>query len=179
MDQCQLQHKVERSRSVAYEHVLESKRIRIIEASVGLFTLLGLLAFAYLAINVARMKVFNTNRYKISAEFDNISGLKIGAPVEIAGVQIGDVDDITLNDTSAKVILSIQSSVPLRSDDIASVRTKGIIGDKYVKISPGASQKPVAGGSELRDTESTVDLEDILGKLIHRMDAPKEEAAEK
>jgi len=149
----------------------ETKKAFIIEVCVGIFALVGILALSYLAVNVARMKIFRINRYHINASFDNISGLKIGAPVEIAGVQIGEVDRIMLSGVNAEVILSIHSDVPIRSDDIASIRTKGIIGDKYVKISPGASDKNVTSGEVLRDTESTVDLEDILGKLIHRMES--------
>ena len=140
------------------------------EFVVGVFTILGVGAFAYLAVNIAGMKLFKSGYYSVKAEFDNISGLKLGAPVEIAGVSIGEVENISLDKTSAVVSLSIYDTVKLREDDIASIRTKGIIGDKYVKISPGSSEKDIAKGQNIRDTESTVDLEDVIGKLIHRME---------
>lgn len=141
-----------------------------IEFMVGLFTIIGLLAFSYLAINIAKMKLFNTDQYEVTAQFDNISGLEHGARVEIAGVQVGEVSRITLKDTSALVTMSIDKDVKLRDDDVAAIRTKGIIGDRYVKIVPGSSEATVKNEGEIVDTESAVEFEEIIGKFIHKMD---------
>ncbi len=151
------------------EHRLKRKSLTT-EFYVGLFALLGLLAFAYLAINIAGMKLLATNLYELTAEFDDVSGLEAGAPVEIAGVQIGEVWKIVLDSTTAKVSFRIFNDVELREDDIATIRTKGIIGDKYVKIVPGGSDEVIAKGGELTETESAVDFEDIIGKIVHRLE---------
>lgn len=140
------------------------------EFLVGLFAIAGVACFAYLAVGIANMSFLDTGTYEVTAEFDNISGLENGAPVEIAGVPVGSVKGIRLNDTLAFVSLSIREDVPLRADDIASIRTKGIIGDRYVRISPGASETKLTSGGVLRDTESTVDIEEVIGKIIHKME---------
>jgi phospholipid/cholesterol/gamma-HCH transport system substrate-binding protein len=147
------------------------KRTFTTEFWVGVFALLGCLSFAYLSINLANMKLTNAGYYQVQAEFANISGLKVGAPVEIAGVQVGEISDISLKNTDAVVTLQIKNGVKLRDDDIAQVRTKGIIGDKYLKISPGGSQENIPAGGELSETESSVEFEDVLGKLIHKMES--------
>ena len=141
-----------------------------IEFFVGLFMLIGVGCLAYLAVSVAGMRIFDSGHYEVIAEFDNVSGLEPGAPVEIAGVPIGEVRKITLSETNASVSLRIRDDVPIRADDIASIRTKGIIGDRYIRISPGASTETIKSGQSLRDTESAVDIEEIVGKLIHRME---------
>jgi len=141
----------------------------MIEFLVGVFTIIGSLSFAYLAVNIAQIKFFSSGGKQIKAEFSNVSGLKGGAPVEIAGVQVGDVGRIELSGTSAVLTLNIEDGVQLREDDIASIRTKGIIGDRYVKIIPGNSDKMIEPGHSIGDTESAVDLEEIIGKLIHQM----------
>lgn len=145
------------------------KKSYLIEFLVGLFTIGGVLCFAYLAVNIAQMRILNTGFHSIFAEFSNVSGLKEGAPVEIAGVQVGEVLKIDLKGTSAIITMNIRDGVEIRDDDIASIRTKGIIGDRYVKILPGSSDSAVKPGGTVGDTESAVDLEEILGKLIHQM----------
>lgn len=140
------------------------------EFVVGLFVLVGILCFAYLSINLAGMRMFKRDGYTVTAKFDNISGLMIGAPVEIAGVKVGEVSKIALDKTSALVTLEINRGVQIRDDDIASIRTKGIIGEKYIKVVPGGSDEVVPSGGRLSDTESAVDLEEIIGKVIHRME---------
>lgn len=147
------------------------KRSFTAEFWVGIFTILGCLCFAYLAINLASIRLTNSGYYSVSAVFSNVAGLKKGAPVEIAGVQVGDVQRIDLEDTYAKVTLQIRNEIPLRDDDIAQIRTKGIIGDKYVKLSPGGSPDHIEAGGVLTETESAVEFEDILGKFIHSLDA--------
>ena len=145
------------------------KKGMMVEFLVGLFTIFGSLCFAYLAVNIAQIKFFRSGGKTIKAEFSNVSGLKGGAPVEIAGVQVGEVSKIELSGTSAVLTLDIADGVNLRDDDIASIRTKGIIGDRYVKIIPGNSEKYIEAGHSIGDTESAVDLEEIIGKLIHQM----------
>ncbi|MCC6932797.1 MAG: outer membrane lipid asymmetry maintenance protein MlaD [Deltaproteobacteria bacterium] len=141
-----------------------------VEFLVGIFVIIGCLCFAYLAINIARMRLIQTNIYQLTAQFDNISGLTVGAGVEIAGVSIGEVSAIKLSKTNALVTMDINNDVVIRDDDIAAVRTKGIIGEKFVKIIPGGSDTHIKNGDSISDTESTVEFEEIIGKFIHRME---------
>ena len=142
-----------------------------VEFWVGVFALCGVGCFAYLALNIANIRLSNTGYYDITAEFDSVSGLKVGAPVEIAGVEIGEVSNISLDSTSALITLQIEDGVKLRDDDIAAIRTKGIIGDRYIKIVPGGSQIILGQGKKLADTESAVEFEEIIGKLIHKFES--------
>lgn len=161
--------KVETPNKKTQESFPIPKRGFMLEFLVGIFTIMGSLCFAYLAVNIAQIKFFRSGGKQIKAEFSNVSGLKSGAPVEIAGVQVGEVSKIALSGTSALLTLDIEDGVELRDDDIASIRTKGIIGDRYVKIIPGNSDKLIGAGQSIGDTESAVDLEEIIGKLIHQM----------
>jgi phospholipid/cholesterol/gamma-HCH transport system substrate-binding protein len=142
-----------------------------IEFWVGLFAIAGIACFSYLAINIGGMRISSAGFYKISAQFVNVAGLKVGSTVEIAGVEIGQVANVQLNSTEAVVTMEIRDEIQIRDDDIAQIRTKGIIGDKYVKISPGGSEDLLLPGGELSDTESAVEFEDIIGKFIHSIES--------
>ena len=139
------------------------------EFFVGLFALIGCACFAYLAINIAGMKFLDAGYYNVTAEFDNISGLDKGSSVEIAGVPVGDVTSIALDGTSALITMRVREDVALRDDDIAAIRTKGIIGEKFIKISPGASEDNIAPGGRISDTDSVMEFEEVIGKLIHSL----------
>lgn len=140
-----------------------------LEFFVGLLALCGVLAFAYLAVGLGGATWFSNNSYNIYAEFDNVSGLQTGASVEVGGVPVGSVSAITLKDPQAIVTLSLKKDFKLHTDDVASIRTKGIIGDRYVKISRGAAAESFNAGETITDTESVVDIEDLIGKLVHNM----------
>ena len=127
---------------------IPSRRFNL-ELWVGLFSIVSLAAMAYLCINLGGMRLWSNDNYTVYAEFDNVSGLKFGASVEIAGVPIGEVSEITLKDPYALVKMSINKNVRLKDDDIASIRTKGIIGDRYVKISRGGSDTEIQDGKTI------------------------------
>ena len=151
------------------------------EFFVGLFTIVTVAAAGYLAMGLGELKLFGSSSYDIIAEFDNVSGLQYGASVEVAGVPIGVVSAITLQDPAALVTLSIHNGIQIRDDDIASIRTKGIIGDRYVKVSRGASDTFIPVGGRMVETESVVDIEDIIGKIVHSLsgDDKEEKTADK
>ena len=138
------------------------------EFIVGLFMVAGFLSFAYLSSQMGEFSVFSLERnYQIEAEFDNVSGLKVGATVEIAGVTIGKVSKISLGEGDlAKVILLINRDVKVTADAIASIRTQGLIGDKYVKIIQGGDEELLADGGVIFDTESSIDIEELVSKYI-------------
>ena len=139
-----------------------------IEFSVGIFLLVGLLCFSYLAIRVGGVGWFEEDSYRVKARFGSISGLKEGAPVEIAGVKVGKVDNIHLDngEYEAVVELSLAKDVKLQSDTIASIRTAGIIGDRFVNIKPGGSDEIIPPGGTIIDTESAISLEELISKYI-------------
>lgn len=146
-----------------------------VEFIVGIFSLFSLAALAYLSVNLGGLDFNSSSKYQLSAEFNDVSGLQSGASVEIAGVQIGEVTDIVLNDSQAVVQMKINKTVKIQDDDIALIRTKGIIGDRYVKISRGASEDYLEPGDTLFETEDVVDIEDIIGKLVHNFTGDKNE----
>jgi phospholipid/cholesterol/gamma-HCH transport system substrate-binding protein len=136
---------------------------------VGIFGLLGLAALAYLSLSLGHVELFNPRGYLIYANFDNISGLKTGDSVDIAGVKVGQVASIGLQNDRAHVGLRINDGVKIDDEAIAAIRTLGIIGDKYVSISLGPGEKFLAGGDTLRQTESAFVLEDAIGQLINNI----------
>ena len=138
-----------------------------LELVVGIFVLVGLTCLAYLAIHLGKIEVWGSG-YQVTATFDNISGLKVGAAVEVAGVNVGRVDSIQLTPGDrANLVMKLEPGLKLRDDAIASIRTKGIIGDKYVKLSPGNGDKLIPPGGKIHDTESAVEWEELLSKFIH------------
>jgi phospholipid/cholesterol/gamma-HCH transport system substrate-binding protein len=148
-----------------------------LEFVVGVFLALGVLCLAFLSVKVARKDFFTSEGYEVQAVFSNCSGLRRGSPVMIAGVQIGQVKQISLQDYEAKVKMVLQSNVAIQKDAIASIKTKGLIGEKYIEISPGAADEKVAPGGIIRDTEPALDMEGLISKFVHgNVSRPTEEA---
>ncbi len=137
-----------------------------VEFAVGIFVLLGLLSLAYLSIQLGRLEIMGRGYYVIEAQFERAGGIRTGASVEIAGVEVGKVKSVRLEKYQAVVSMLISKDVKIQEDAIASIRTKGIIGEKFVQITPGASDKIIADKGKIRETESAIDLEDLLSKYI-------------
>jgi phospholipid/cholesterol/gamma-HCH transport system substrate-binding protein len=138
-----------------------------LELIVGVFVLIGIAALAYLAIKLGKLEVIGGNQREIQAIFDSVAGLKAGAPVEVAGVQVGQVKRIGLEGDQALVVMAIDPKVKVYKDAIAAIKTRGLIGDKYVALSPGGAEPELRAGEKIRDTESGVDLEAVIGEFIH------------
>jgi len=143
------------------------KKINL-ELVVGLFIIAGFICFIYLSLQLGEFSVFAGDRsYTLSAEFDSVSGLKTGATIEIAGVNVGRVSIVTLGQNErAHVEMQVDKGVPVSEDAIASVRTQGIIGDKYLRISQGGSEVMLKDGGRINETESAIDLEEMVSKYI-------------
>jgi phospholipid/cholesterol/gamma-HCH transport system substrate-binding protein len=139
-----------------------------LEMIVGLFLLAGFASFSWIAIKMGDIKFFMEESYPVTARFISISGLKEGAVVELAGVKVGKVSSISLDSSEyeAVVKLDISDEVRLQDDSIASIRTAGIIGDRYIKLTPGGSEEDLAPGGELVETESSISLEELVSKYI-------------
>jgi phospholipid/cholesterol/gamma-HCH transport system substrate-binding protein len=142
------------------------------EMIVGLFMLAGFLAFGYISLQMGEFSIFDLQRnYGLEAEFDNVSGLKVGAAVEIAGVSVGKVSKIELGEQGlARVGILINQGVKISADAIASIRTQGLIGDKYIKIIQGADEEMLADGDAIFDTQSSIDFEALVSKYIFESD---------
>jgi len=139
-----------------------------VETVVGVFMVFGFLCFAWLSIKLGDVNFFGSGTYPLHARFGSIAGLKAGAVVEIAGVQVGKVTDIALSqdDYEAMVEMGIEKGVQITEDSIASIRTAGIIGDRYVNISPGGVPNYLGPGGEIVETESAINLEELISKYI-------------
>lgn len=136
------------------------------ETSVGIFVLIGLACVAYITFRLGNLEILAEDSYYVNARFLSVAGLKPGASVDVAGVQIGTVDSIKLDtdEMVAVVQMKIKSSVPLSTDVIASIRTSGLIGDKYIKLEPGGMPDKLKNGDSIEETESAIDLESLISK---------------
>lgn len=137
-----------------------------VEIAVGLFVLVGIAALGYLSVKLGKVEIFGPRGYEVYALFPSVGGLKNGATVEIAGVPIGRVDSIALAEYQARVTMLVNRKVKLTDDSIVSIKTKGLIGEKFVQISPGGSDKVVPPGGRLREVEAPVDFEELISKFI-------------
>jgi len=144
-------------------------RIRTLEIGVGLFLLAGVLAMLLLSLRVSGLTVGATDTYKLYAYFDNIAGLTVRSKVTMAGVTIGKVTAIDLDRDSytGRVTLEVQKDVDiLPVDSTASILTAGLLGEKYVGISVGGEEETLGEGDTIRDTQSSLVLEDLIGKFL-------------
>jgi phospholipid/cholesterol/gamma-HCH transport system substrate-binding protein len=137
-----------------------------LELSVGFFLLVGLACLAYLCVKLGQVRLLGQSEYPVQAVFSTVNGLKAKAAVTMAGVEIGYVERIELKGGGALVILRINKNVKLEEDVIASIKTSGIIGDKYIAISPGASESYIQAGGKITDTQPPLDLEELIGKFV-------------
>jgi phospholipid/cholesterol/gamma-HCH transport system substrate-binding protein len=138
-----------------------------LELIVGAFVLVGIVCLGYLSIKLGKLELIGGDLYEIDAQFNSASGLKPGATVEIAGVEVGRVRSIMLKEDRAMVRLAVQNGTKLYSDTIASIKTRGIIGEKFLALSPGGGGDPLKVGDMIRDTESGLDLEELVSQYVH------------
>lgn len=138
-----------------------------VETAVGAFVLIGLACVGYLTIQLGKMELIGSDYYHLSARFQNISGLKVGSHVEMAGVHVGKVDLISLDQERlvALVRMKIKKGIELTDDSIASIKTSGLIGDKFIKMTPGASDLFLKEGEMITETESALDIEELVGRF--------------
>ena len=142
------------------------------ELIIGLFMIAGFLAFGYLSLQMGEFSIFDLEKnYSLDAEFDNVSGLKVGAVIETAGVGIGKVAGVRLGENGlARVTMLVNQDIKITADAIASIRTQGLIGDKYIKIIQGADEEMLGEGGVIFDTESAIDFEELVSKYIFKSD---------
>ncbi|MEJ5300026.1 MAG: outer membrane lipid asymmetry maintenance protein MlaD [Thermodesulforhabdaceae bacterium] len=160
---------------------VRERNYKSIEIMVGFFILLGILAMGYVSLKLGKIGILNRDEYIVYATFSNVSGLKKKAPVTMSGVEIGRVENITLNGSGrAKVALVINKNVKLSEDCIASIKTMGIIGDKYIAISQGGLDSYIQPGGEITDTLPPLDVEELISKFVFgKVEGNRQKDAEK
>jgi phospholipid/cholesterol/gamma-HCH transport system substrate-binding protein len=137
-----------------------------VEIIVGLFICAGLLCMSYISIKLGNVTLFNNDYYPLQASFTTVAGLRKDTNVEISGVQVGKVESIHLDNYQAIANILIKNGVKIQDDAIASIRTKGILGDQYIDILPGASDEILGPGDMIMDTEPPFDLLSILKNFV-------------
>lgn len=146
------------------------KQTRGLEIVVGLFMAAGLVALFFLAMQVSNLaELSNDDGYDISARFTNIGGLKVKAPVTIAGVTVGRVTGISFDKTTYEAVVKMRirpeyDTIP--EDSFAKVYTAGLLGEKYIGLDPGGSEEYLTDGGHLTLTQSSLVLEEIIGQFI-------------
>jgi len=136
---------------------------------VGLFVALGIGAILFLALRVGNLVSFGTAPgYQLEAQFDNIGGLKIRAPVKAAGVVVGRVERIYLDPKSYRAVVSmrIDQGYEFTADTIASILTSGLLGEVYIGLDAGGDTKMLANGATINKTQSAVVLEKLIGQFL-------------
>jgi phospholipid/cholesterol/gamma-HCH transport system substrate-binding protein len=139
-----------------------------VETAVGVFVLIGIVCIGYLTVKLGKMQWFGDDHYELTARFQSVAGLKPGSEVVVAGVVVGRVQKIELDTERMEAVatLKIDKRLRLSDDVIASIKTSGLIGDKYIRISPGGSDVILAPGEMITETESAIDLEDMISKYV-------------
>lgn len=136
------------------------------ELAVGVFLLIGIFAIGYLSINLGKLELMGTKGYTVYAEFEKAGGIKAGAVIEIAGVEVGTIKSVRLDKNLALIEFALDNKIKIQEDAIASIKTKGLIGEKFIQITPGGSEKILKTGEKIRETESAVDIEELISKYV-------------
>ncbi len=139
-----------------------------LELTVGIFVIIGLVCVGYLTVKLGKMELLGDHYYSLNAKFNSATGLKPGSNVEIAGVKVGQVESIGLDPVMkiAMVKMKIEKGIELEDDAIASVKTSGLIGDKFIMITPGGSMETLSPGGMITETEPALDIEDLVSKYV-------------
>ena len=141
-------------------------RRSLLDLAVGVFVLLGILALGWLSIRLGKIDFVGGHNYTVTADFPSAGGLKTGSSIEIAGVEIGRVSAVQLANYQARVVMSIRNGVKLTEDSIASIKTRGLIGEKFINLSPGGSDRVIKPGGKITEVEPPIDLEELLSKYV-------------
>lgn len=150
------------------------------ETTVGIFVLIGLLCVGYMTVKLGEVSLFGDNSYSLYARFISVSGLRVGSSVEMLGLEVGRVERLTIDQEKqmALVEMKIKKGVKVYDDAIASIKTSGLIGDKYIQIDPGGSDALLKSGGIIKETASPLDIEELISKYAFG-DVSKDKKGEK
>ena len=137
-----------------------------LETTVGIFVVVGLLAVGYMTVNLGHFSILGDDSYSLFAPFTSVSGLRPGSPVNMMGIEVGRVERITLDQKDQKAIVEIRmrKGVRVYRDSIASIKTEGLIGDKFISIDAGGSESVLKPGGSILDTQAPTDLMELISK---------------
>ena len=136
------------------------------ETAIGIFVLVGLFCVGYMTVKLGKVSLFGDTSYPLVARFTSVSGLRVGSSVTMFGIEVGRVERLTMDQDKqmAMVELQIQKGVKIYDDAIASIRTEGLIGDRYVSIDPGGGGDVLKPGGIIIETQSPLDISELIGK---------------
>ena len=137
-----------------------------LELVVGTFVLVGILCLGYMSVKLAKKEIFNDNGYELYAIFTDAGGLKNGSSVSIAGMEVGRVKSIIMEDYEAKITITLPISIKIQEDAIATIKTRGLIGEKFLSITPGGSDVTLKAGERIRETTPAVDIEELISNYV-------------
>lgn len=141
-------------------------RKNVIETVIGALVLVVAVMFGVFAYTSANVRV--TDGYTIKARFARIDGIQVGSDVRISGIKVGTVSGLQLDPTYYQAVaqLTIDRSVEVPTDTVAKVASEGLLGAKYVALDPGGDEKMIEPGGEIKFTQSSLSLEDLVGQFI-------------
>jgi len=157
----------------------------LMETTVGIFVVFGLLCIAYMSVKLGHISLLGDNSYSIFARFTSVSGLRVGNPVNMLGLDIGRVENLSMDQSDQKAVVEmrIKKDVKIYDDAIASIKTEGLIGDKFVSIDPGGAGTLLAPGATITETQPAIDIAELMGKYefgeVKKKDDEKKESEEK
>jgi phospholipid/cholesterol/gamma-HCH transport system substrate-binding protein len=136
------------------------------ETTVGIFLVFGLLCIGYMTVRLGHVSFLSDDSYSLFARFTSVTGLRVGSSVHMVGIEVGRVERMTMDqkDQKAVVEIRIQEGIKVYDDAIAAIKTEGLIGDQYLSIDPGGSGAPLTPGGTITETQSAVDIADLIGK---------------
>ena len=137
-----------------------------LELGVGLFVLAGILSLAYLSFRMGDLELFGKKGYEVHAIFADSGGIRSGAGVAIAGVQVGKVQQVVLDDYQARIVMTFPNEVKLPKDTIAAIKTRGVIGEKYVAIMVGGDEEMIVPGGKISETQPAIDVEELVSSYV-------------
>lgn len=136
------------------------------ETTVGVFIVIGLLLIGFMTLNLGHVSLFGDNAYPLSARFNSVTGLRSGSPVYMLGIKVGKVGRLTMDQDAqqAAVEIRIQKGLRIYDDAIASIKTEGLIGDRYLSIDPGGAGTLLEPGGTITETQPALDIADLISK---------------
>jgi phospholipid/cholesterol/gamma-HCH transport system substrate-binding protein len=137
-----------------------------IETIVGIFVIFGLIFVGYMTVKLGKVDFWGNNSYSLVAKFTTVTGLRIGSPVNILGIDVGRVEKITMDQANQKAVveIKIKKDIKIYDDAIAAIKTEGMIGDKYLDIDPGGSGTILGPSGVITDTQAAVDIVELISK---------------
>jgi phospholipid/cholesterol/gamma-HCH transport system substrate-binding protein len=138
----------------------------VMETTVGIFLVFGLLCLGYMTVKLGHVSLLGDNAYSLFARFTTVTGLRVGSPVYMLGIEIGRTEQLTMDQKEQRAVVEmrIKKGITIYDDAIASIKTEGLIGDQYLSINPGGAGTPLAPGGTITETQAAVDIAELIGK---------------